>query len=110
MKIVLDVHHYLKNYISVKFKGTISIREYVLHGSSLIIFSWGKHYIFQTLGDAKKREQYDRFGYTAAREQQKPSRGFHSPFGDGFFREFNFNFNGFNQEESYIQKFDINLR
>lgn len=68
------------------------------------------HNIFQTLGDAKKREQYDRFGYTAAREQQKPSHGFHSPFGDGFFREFNFNFNGFNQGESYIQKFDINLR
>lgn len=65
---------------------------------------------YETLGDAKKREQYDRFGYTAAREQQKPSHGFHSPFGDGFFREFNFNFNGFNQGESYIQKFDINLR
>lgn len=62
---------------------------------------------YQTLGDSGKREQYDRFGYTAAREQKAPSYEFHNPFGNGFF---NFNFNGFNQGESIIQKFDINLR
>lgn len=105
---------FLKNYINIKFKDTVSRVCYAWKFTPNFFLLQSSHgiflNIFQTLGDAKKREQYDRFGYTAAREQQKPSHGFHSPFGDGFFREFNFNFNGFNQGESYIQKFDINLR
>ncbi|XP_076086499.1 dnaJ homolog subfamily C member 16-like [Mytilus galloprovincialis] len=64
---------------------------------------------YETLGDSNKRDQYDRFGYTAAREQ-KPSHEYHNPFGNDFFRGFNFNFNGNQQGESVIEKFNINLR
>ncbi|OPL32895.1 dnaj 16 subfamily c member, partial [Mytilus galloprovincialis] len=63
---------------------------------------------YETLGDSNKRDQYDRFGYTAAREQ-KPSHEYHNPFGNDFFRGFNFNFNGNQQGESVIEKFNINL-
>ena len=77
-------------------------------------------FLFQTLSDPEKRQQYDDFGYTAAdasqqRAQQQGFRGFpgfqgfDNFFGGGGGFKFNFNFNDFGGGESIIDKYRINL-
>ncbi|XP_033763576.1 dnaJ homolog subfamily C member 16-like [Pecten maximus] len=66
---------------------------------------------YETLSDEEKRRQYDRFGYTTAREPQR-QHGFHQgggPFeGFGnFFRSSGFHFGG---GESIIDKYTVTYR
>lgn len=75
--------------------------------------------IVQTLGDPERRSQYDKFGYTSAKDHRQQSRG--SPFGDPFhgdpfegffhnFHNFKFNFGGSGFTDSFIEKNEINMR
>ena len=71
--------------------------------------------LFQTLGDAEKRRDYDNYGYTSAQERpqrQQPDFGF--PF-DEFFGGRGFNFGGFgggfgSHAESVVDKHMTTLR
>lgn len=75
--------------------------------------------IVQTLGDPERRSQYDKFGYTSAKDHRQQNRG--SPFGDPFhgdpfegffnnFQNFKFNFGGSGFTDSFIEKNGINMR
>lgn len=74
---------------------------------------------YETLGDPERRSQYDKFGYTSAKDHRQQSRG--SPFGDPFhgdpfegffhnFHNFKFNFGGSGFTDSFIEKNEINMR
>nr|XP_022341164.1 dnaJ homolog subfamily C member 16-like [Crassostrea virginica]XP_022341165.1 dnaJ homolog subfamily C member 16-like [Crassostrea virginica] len=71
---------------------------------------------YETLGDPERRSQYDKFGYTSAKEHQQQNRG--GPFGhpfhgdpfEGFFHNFKFNFGGSGFKDSFVEKNDINMR
>lgn len=68
------------------------------------------------MGDPERRSQYDKFGYTSAKEHQQQNRG--GPFGhpfhgdpfEGFFHNFKFNFGGSGFKDSFVEKNDINMR
>ncbi|XP_062581123.1 dnaJ homolog subfamily C member 16-like [Saccostrea cucullata] len=73
---------------------------------------------YETLGDPERRSQYDKFGYTSAKEHRQQSRGspFGDPFGDpfeGFFHHFggfDFKFGGSGFTDTFIEKNNINMR
>ncbi|KAK3104728.1 hypothetical protein FSP39_008781 [Pinctada imbricata] len=72
---------------------------------------------YETLGDKEKRRQYDQFGYTTARAENKRGHQggpFGNPFDDFFSGSFGggfkFNFGGSGGHDSIINKYDINIR